>query len=50
VDLNYLLRKIDQTDSCVHWANRVQQAAISQLRARLNACVAAEGGHFEHKL
>jgi len=44
--LTYLLRKIDKTDSCVRWANGVQQAAISQLRARLTACVAAEGEHF----
>ena len=28
----------------------VIDAAISQWRARLGACVEAEGGHFEHTL
>ena len=28
----------------------VIDAAISQWRARLRACVEAEGGHFEHRL
>jgi len=29
---------------------RLENAAIGQWRARLEACVEAEGGHFEHAL
>jgi len=50
VDLTTFCVRLIKLGSCVRWANGVQQAAVSQLRARLNAYVAAEGGHFEQKL
>ena len=38
---------------CEEWAKFDQQivhSAIKQWRIRLRACIAADGGHFEHKL
>ena len=47
-DVNELRQKI--VDAWDEIDQRVIDAAIQQWRTRLQACVAARGGHFEHKL
>ena len=42
--------KIANVDEICELDQRVIDAAVRQLRARLRACVSARGGHFEHTL